>query len=160
MRVVKVAVRAKRPAVMVNQKCDQSGFMAFVKAHWTGVRRLFWTGLSCCRHRYARIETRALEMLHHQKECMWIRVGVRPTRVQTLRGVTAAISLLSLYMNTHSRYEFAKASISASDSCGSFRRSIVTSSHVMNPFDWNVVLSVLPRVSVIQSPPSDVNPHF
>ena len=57
MRVVEVAVSAERPSVMVNQKCDQSGLMTFIKANWTVVRPLFWTAISCCRHRYAGFET-------------------------------------------------------------------------------------------------------
>ena len=97
MRVVEVAVSAKRPSVMVNQKCDQSGLMAFVKAHWTGLRRLFWTGLSCCRHRYARIESRALEMLHHQKECMWIRIGGVQSASKPYWRNCVNLTLVSIY---------------------------------------------------------------
>ena len=63
--VVEIAVGAQRPAVVLDEGRDQTGFMVLVKPHWTGVRRLFWTGLSCCRHRYARIETRLLTVLFH-----------------------------------------------------------------------------------------------
>lgn len=56
-RVVEVAVSAKRPPVVINQKCDQAGFMTFIKADGTGVRPLFWTAIHCCRHRYASFET-------------------------------------------------------------------------------------------------------
>jgi len=33
--VVEVAVSAKRPAVVINQKGDQARFVAFVKPYWT-----------------------------------------------------------------------------------------------------------------------------
>ena len=35
-RVVEVAVSAQGPAVVVDQERDQRGFVAFVKADWTG----------------------------------------------------------------------------------------------------------------------------
>ena len=55
-RVIEVAVGAQRPAVVLDQGGDQAGFVVFVKPDWTGVRRLFWTGLPCSRHRYTRDE--------------------------------------------------------------------------------------------------------
>ena len=63
--VVEVAVVAQGPPVVVDQVRDQMGFVAFVKADWTGVRRQFWTALSCCRHRYARFETPAVGSSGH-----------------------------------------------------------------------------------------------
>jgi hypothetical protein len=57
MRAVEVAVSAQHPSVMVDQICDQPGLMTFIKANWTVMRTLFWTVISCCRHRYASFET-------------------------------------------------------------------------------------------------------
>ena len=68
--VVEVAVSAERPAVVLDKRRDQTGFVMFVKSDWTGLRRLFWTGLSCCRHRYARIESRLLAVLFHCFKCV------------------------------------------------------------------------------------------
>ena len=55
--VVEVAVGAQGPPVVVDQERDERGFVPFVKPYWTGVRRLFWTGITCDRHRYASFET-------------------------------------------------------------------------------------------------------
>ena len=63
--VVEVAVGAERPAVVLDQGRDQTGFVVFIKPHWTGVRRLFWTGITCCRHRYAGFETPAIGSFWH-----------------------------------------------------------------------------------------------
>ena len=101
MRVVEVAVSAKRPSVMVDQIRDQTGFVAFVKPYWTGVRRRFWTAISCCRHRYARIESRALAMLHHQKECMWIRIGCVQSASRPYWRTCGNLTLVSIYDNPY-----------------------------------------------------------
>ena len=75
-RVVEVAVSAKCPAVVLDQGRDQAGFVVLVKSDWTGLRRLFWTGLFCCRHRYARIESRLLAVLFHCQKCVELGSGV------------------------------------------------------------------------------------
>ena len=67
---VEVAVSAERPAVVLDKRRDQTGFVMLVKSDWTGLRRLFWTGLFCCRHRYARIESRLLAVLFHCQKCV------------------------------------------------------------------------------------------
>ena len=68
--VVEVAVSAESPPVVLDQRRDQTGFVVFVKPYWTGLRRLFWTGIPCCRHRYASIETRLFAVLFHCFECV------------------------------------------------------------------------------------------
>ena len=70
IRVVEVAVSAERPPVVLDERRDQTGFMVLVKSDWTGVRRLFWTGITCCRHRYARIESRLLTWVFHLSKCV------------------------------------------------------------------------------------------
>ena len=63
--VVEVAVSAERPAVVLDEGRDQTGFVVFVKPYWTGMRCLFWTRISCCRHRYARFETPLIGSFWH-----------------------------------------------------------------------------------------------
>ena len=74
--VVQVAVSAKRPAVVLDERRDQTGLVMLVKSDWTGLRRLFWTGLFCCRHRYARLESRLLAVLFHCQKCVGPGSGV------------------------------------------------------------------------------------
>ena len=86
-RVVEVAVSAERPAVVIDQGGDQACFVVLVKPDWTGVRRLFWTALFCCRHRYASFETPLIGACRHKVVARKRRFGLHlcsPTRVQTL----------------------------------------------------------------------------
>lgn len=62
--VVEVAVNAKRPAVIRNERGDESRFMLRVKTDRKCVGLGFWTLRYLCRHRYARIGT-------HVPGCSW-----------------------------------------------------------------------------------------
>ena len=82
-----VAVSAQGPPVVINEEGDQRGFMAIVKPYWTRLRSLFWTGINCCKHRYASFETPSIGACRHKLVRGFARNGpffYGPDRVQTL----------------------------------------------------------------------------
>ena len=104
-RVVEIAVSAKRPAVVLDQGRDQAGFVMLVKSDWTGLRLLFWTGLSCCRHRYARIETRLFAVLFHCFKCDGKALVLSRARPDPI-CVPASVLYLSQIINIRSRNDY------------------------------------------------------
>ena len=111
-RVVEVAVSAKCPAVVLDQGRDQAGFVMLVKSDWTGLRLLFWTGLSCCRHRYARFATHAIQWFWHCQGPKRTRSGRFEGLLVTSRSrpdpicVPASVLYLSQIINIRSRNDY------------------------------------------------------